>query len=149
MEAGKGAGKAFRGIVAVFQGEIDDFCAAPGQLLAGEREAAHTDIIAQREAAQDAEDPLEMEGGRIGLFGHRFQIELFGEVGFHIVDRLLDTGNPIHHGTPFLPVQFTRSAGRFPDFFCFLLSGHKDQRAFFRSTRSPQKGTPSAKRRLF
>ena len=61
MKPGKGTGKALRRIVSVLQRRIDDFGISLGQLLTGKGQAAHTDIIAERIAAENAEHALKMK----------------------------------------------------------------------------------------
>ena len=70
MKSGKGAGKALGGVVAVFHRNVDDLGRALGQLLTGQGKSAHPDVIAQCKTAQNAEDPLKVERGGIGLLCH-------------------------------------------------------------------------------
>ena len=96
VEAGKGAEKAFRRIISVFERDIDDFCLSRRELFSRQRQPAHTDILSQRKAAQNAEYPLKMKRRGMCFFCRRFKINLFGDVCLHIVDCPLNALNPIH-----------------------------------------------------
>ena len=73
--------------------------------LAGEGKAAHTDIIAERQTAQNPEYSLKMKRRGVGLCCRFFKINFFGDVRLYIVDGSLNALNPIHAITPCLMIS--------------------------------------------
>ena len=101
MKAGKGTAETLRRIIAIFQSRVDYPNVRRCKFAAGQSEPPHSNIVSQRKAAQDAEHPLKMKAGRIGLLRRFFIVNGFHQMGFHVVQRPLYPGDPIHCAIPF------------------------------------------------
>ena len=89
MEPGKGLGKAFRRIIPIFIGGINDLLPCGKQVLSGQRQPAVPNIFVGCHTRHEAEGPVEIIARHVNLPGNILIINFFQHVRFHIIDRLL------------------------------------------------------------
>ena len=88
--------KAFRSFITVFQRHIDHLAAALTELLPGQGQPPHADILSERITAQQTEQPLKMIARKTPDRRNRFEVDRFRQMLLDVVERLLNPGNIIH-----------------------------------------------------
>ena len=90
VKAGERFGKAFRRLVAVLEGEVDDFGVRVLKFQRRKVQAAVPHVLAYAAARHKGKAPLEEEGGKVHLFRHVPDAYGVRKVGFHKVYRRAD-----------------------------------------------------------
>ena len=85
-----------RGIVTVFQGDLEDRTVRVQDLASGEGEAAITDVFDDREPAEHRESLLVIEGRDADVAGDVLHGQVLVQVFLDVLDRIPDQFHPLH-----------------------------------------------------
>lgn len=129
MQLLKGAGERISGVVAVFDGDIDDFYARVLKIKCGKREASAANVFGQRNSRKERKHTGKMILRAIGQLCCYFEVDLAAEMIFNIVQGCIQVYERVHPSSLLLSQQNSRKASEPSDFSCTDLQG--SSAAFF------------------